>query len=518
MRFIAPTKLMLHKTQYAIRNTHDAKGVALIIVIFAMMLFAVLGWTLANLQSGDFEINLRNLDSERALGLAEAGAQWALNQLSQNASWRTSADTICNVTVGSDWSAQNLNASTGQYNIYVCCRPPQATESGDAVIESIGYAPYQSSYRAMRQVKVAVSLGGLTNAVMTQPADPDVANKGLLNWWPARQNHTIQIEGNVYTGHYDGDGDAAYDEAGQDYDDQPAPILPQDSESPSDERRNFTASYPSIDMAWFYNNTAAGNRWPSPSNRDIEAAALATSSGSTLNVDQGGFFNGMQNMAVRNSGPGHGTWNDGDWAVINTVPGGYNYTRATLDRTIGDDWDNDTVKLVRRVYNNVFNDGLRYTGGLASGEAGALSADLLIDLRSTDVELRNTYHICEGDIVVKGTNELTIRFTGTGTRYPTLATQNGDIISIEPLEALVLSESQRQNLRQIDGLVYSEFGHVNLNYIRPPVTSSPSFRGNLVYGYRITLDGATTVTYVPAVLSSSGGFIFASSELNWQEQ
>src|SRR3990167_3544378 len=169
------------------RAIKDAKGVALIIVIFAMMLFAVLGWTLANLQSGDFEINLRNLDSERALGLAEAGAQWALNQLSQNASWRTSADTICNVTVGSDWSAQNLNASTGQYNIYVCCRPPQATESGDAVIESIGYAPYQSSYRAMRQVKVAVSLGGLTNAVMTQPADPDVANKGLLNWWPARQ-------------------------------------------------------------------------------------------------------------------------------------------------------------------------------------------------------------------------------------------------------------------------------------------------------------------------------------------
>lgn len=496
------------------------KGVALIIVIFAMMLFAVLGWTLANLQSGDFEINLRNLDSERALGLAEAGTQWALNQLSQNASWRTSADIVCNITVGSDWSAQNLNASPGQYNIYVCCRPPQATESGDAVIESIGYAPYQSSYQAMRQVKVAVSLGGLTNAVMTQPADPDVANKGLLNWWPARQSHTIQIEGNVYTGHYDGDGDAAYDEAGQDYDDQPAPILPQDSVSPSDERRNFTTSYPSIDMLWFYNNASPANRWPNPSTTTLIATITNVVNGGVnpgyIEVSVNNFFPGMNNQAIRLNVAGWHT-DDNNWRAINQVVAGFSGRRARLDQAVT--WPiGSSVKLMRRFYQNTSGggNGINYIGGQI---AGGTDADTLIDLRNGDIRLTNLYLICEGDIVIKGTRKLQIRFTGgSGTpRYPTLATKNGDIISTDIPQGA--NDAERVQQRRITGLIYSEFGHINLNYLEPLQTGSASFRGNLVYGYRITLDGQIDITFLPnLVTSNNGSFVFAPGMLEWREQ
>jgi len=66
-------------------NIHgNNKAAALIIVIFAMLVFSILGWALLNLESGDFEINLRTLNSEQALNIAEAGAQWAQNQLSRN--------------------------------------------------------------------------------------------------------------------------------------------------------------------------------------------------------------------------------------------------------------------------------------------------------------------------------------------------------------------------------------------------------------------------------------------------
>ena len=67
----------------------NKKGISLIILVFAMMVLAVLGWSLAVLQSGDFEVSVRQNDSEQALYLAESGINWALEQLSEDASWRT---------------------------------------------------------------------------------------------------------------------------------------------------------------------------------------------------------------------------------------------------------------------------------------------------------------------------------------------------------------------------------------------------------------------------------------------
>lgn len=499
---------------------HSEEAVALIIVIFAMMLFAVLGWTLANLQSGDFEINLRNLDSERALGLAEAGTQWALNQLSQNSAWRTTVGAPDACDSATDWLSTPHSLSPGQYNL--CCRNPVAgIESGNAVIEARGFVPQANNNacadncRAMRQVKLEVSLGSLTNAVMTQPADPDVPNKGLFNWWPARQNHTIQVEGNIYAGHYDGDGVAPPDESGQDYNPPPASLLPQDSVAPSDDIRDFSASFPSIDMQWFYNN--ASSVWPS-----TPATALTAQITTVVNdgvnpgyieVSTAGFFTNMANQAVRLDGDGWYT-NDANWRVISQVVSG---TRARLDQTVT--WPiNSLVKLMRRFYQNTSGsgNGINYIGGQI---AGGTDADTLIDLRNGNVRLTDLYLICEGDIVIKGTQELQIRFTGGSgdPRYPTLATKNGDIISTDIPQGA--NDAQRVQRRQITGLIYSEFGHINLNYLEPMQTGSAWFRGNLVYGYRITLDGQIDITYLPAlVTSNNGSFAFAPGTFEWREQ
>lgn len=488
----------------------EARGVALIIVIFAMMLFAVLGWTLANLQSGDFEANLRNLDSEQALSLAEGGAQWALNRLSQDSGWRTTAATDC--ADSGYWLAAPHSLSPGQYNI--CCRNPvSGTESGDAVIEARGFVPSQNNYRARREVKLMVQAGGLSNAIMTPPNDPGDDDLGLFNWWPViRDGHTIHVEGNIYAGHYRGDSDINDDQPGQDYDGQPAPILPQDYASSADEQRGFSTAFPDIDMQWLYDN--ANTRWPNPSTTIITATALDTSGGNTLKVSAAGFFTGMRNEAVRRLTPG--TWSDSDWAVINNIsPDG---KTATLDRDIGDDWDGKEIRLLKRFYRNEnggANGDIWYVGGQKGG--GAI-ADTLIDVSSGNVRLSNIYLICEGDIVIKGADQLLVRFIGgvNQPRHPSLGTEGGDIISTDTPSGA--TDSDRMSRRQIAGLIYSQFGLVDLNYLQPPETGSSNFRGNLAYGNQITLGGQIYVNYLPNLITSSGSFNSGLGILNWSEQ
>lgn len=502
-------------------------GAALIIVIFAMMLFAVLGWTLANLQSGDFEINLRNLDSERALGLAEAGVQWALNQLSQDSCWRTrsgaggsfcgSVDSDCRDT--GDWLSTPHSLTPGQYNL--CCRNPvSGVESGDAVIEARGYIPSQANYRGRREVKLMVQQGSLANAIMTQPADPDDPQQGLFDWWLSRQGHTIQVEGNIYAGHYRGDGDTNDDELGQDYDPPPEPLLPADIASPRNDARDFSAVYPSIDMLWFYNNAAL--RWPDPSDRAITAFGANVTiemGGSRILVNINNFFNAgdAQNVIIRRDDVSN--WWEGNpgtnWAVITSVTNGPGWSRANVSPAVST-WANGLpIKLAWRIYQNSNNaNEIWYVGG-------SEWTDVLIDVRTSNVRLTNKYLICEGDIAVRGSRQIRTRFTGSsGTpRYPVLGTQYGRIISNEPLETLLpsLTESQRQNRRQIAGLIYSELGEININYLEPPEVGSSSFRGNLVYGYIITLDGRITIRYKPNLISNNG-FEFSMGLLSWNEQ
>lgn len=132
------------------RKFTDKNGVALVIVVFAMMVFGVLIWTQASMQSSDFEVNLRNLDSERALYLAESGVQWAASRLKQDIGWRTDS----NHGYPSGYAQHNI--TPGQYN--VICRDPQGLESGSAVIKSTGYVPIQGQYRGSRIAKLIITL------------------------------------------------------------------------------------------------------------------------------------------------------------------------------------------------------------------------------------------------------------------------------------------------------------------------------------------------------------------------
>lgn len=115
-----------------------------------MMTFAVMVWVQAAMQSSAFEANLRCLDSEKALYLAESGAQWAIIQLKQDLGWRT--DSSHGFSAG---YAQH-NITPGQYR--VVCRDPLAVESGSAVIEATGFVPLQGQYRSSRIAKLIVTL------------------------------------------------------------------------------------------------------------------------------------------------------------------------------------------------------------------------------------------------------------------------------------------------------------------------------------------------------------------------
>ncbi len=114
------------------------KGIALIITVFAIMVFGVLGWTLATLNSGGFMTNLRNLYGERATAVAEAGSQWMLTQLSKNPS---------SVTKGTTYT-HTINF--GQYDVLY--RDPTGSETGTYVVVATGYAPSKANYSAQRQV------------------------------------------------------------------------------------------------------------------------------------------------------------------------------------------------------------------------------------------------------------------------------------------------------------------------------------------------------------------------------
>ncbi len=517
-------------------------GVTLIIVVFAMMLLGVLGWTLARMQATNFESNLRTFEPENALNLAEAGAQWALSRLAADSTCRSQGgllrcpplaspviDTDCNDN--GDWMSSPHSLSPGQYNI--CVRNPCATcvpaESGDAVIVARGYIPTQAAPRVMRQIKLEVELGSLSNVLQTQVPDPDNNAYGLFDWTSARAGHTVQMEGNIEAGHYESDGDGVPDELppgnpGYDYDSQPAPIMPDDISNPENERRDITSNYPSIDLVSFYNNPAY-TRWPPPARTiSIETPVRDTSSGTDLRVTTPNFFSQgfsfpdfTEQLVLHNiTDDADGDWDNANWAVITNYING---TRVTLDRDVGESWDNDTIRLVLRFYDQ--GGGTDYTTLIYAGRQadgpGNETADILIDLNDDDVRFVNSSLISEGDIIIKGAgnNELRMSYAGAGTIYPMLATQAGDILSLDTPG--IGSETTIMNRRRIAGLIYSEFGRIQFNYLRYPTSGPVSRQNNLLYGQQITLDGRIQLRYNSAV-TPSGGFIFEPVTLTWKEE
>src|SRR3989338_7673759 len=514
------------------------KGISLIIAVFAIMLFSVLGWTLVRIQSTDFESNVStgNLNSERALNLAEAGAQYALTQLSLNACWRTggdcaSVDTDC--TDNPDWLPAHT-VSPGQYRI--CCRQPVlGVEDGDAVIVSRGYVPQAvEPYRAMRQIKIEVELGSLANVLQTQIPDPDDQTTGLFDWSksnnqpPVAPLHNIQIEGAIEAGHYEADNDGIFDELGQDYDPPPGALLPNDITGPPNDSRTFSASFPSIAMDSFYNNPAYTHWPPDARNVSLRATASDTSTGSSLRVLTDNFFNdggSMRWMAVHNitddlADDDEENWGDAHWRIITNIPGGFIGRRAIVSPAINDDWDNDLFELVMRFYDQSPPPTDYSTTRVYAGREevlGGETADMLIDLNDGAVRFVNSSLISEGDTIIKGPgdNELRMSYTAGGTIYPMLATKNGNILSFDAHGAG--SETNRVDRRRIAGLIYSEFGQVYFNYLRYPTSGPGSRRRNLIYGKKITLDGRILLRYGPAV-RPSGDFVVKPSLRDWNEE
>jgi len=129
----------------------NKSGIVLIVAIFTMMVFALLLITVINMQSSSFDANVRTFNSERALFTAEAGSQWALNQLHKDLNWRT--DSSHGYTNG--YASHKFGP--GEYQ--VICRNPQATEHASAIIISTGFVPKQPFYLGKRIIKLLVDTG-----------------------------------------------------------------------------------------------------------------------------------------------------------------------------------------------------------------------------------------------------------------------------------------------------------------------------------------------------------------------
>lgn len=509
----------------------NKKGVTLIIVVFAMMLFGVLGWTLARMQATDFESNLRTFEPDNALNLAEAGSQYALNILSQNSCMRTVSGAInlngcssnnsnrdmdCADLTNADWLTIPHSLSPGQYNL--CVRDPCVTcapaENGDVVIVSRGYIPSQSGSRTMRQVKLEVDIGSLTNAIQTQVADANDDTIGLFDWSQVitditPEPHTIQIDGNIEAGHYNGDGDATYDEAGlgQDYKSQPQPILPDDRQNPESETRTFTATYPAIDMLYFYN--ASTNLWPT-AGRILNTTVTIIAGGNRLQASAG-FFNAASdpnNVVVKRQ---NGSLNNNnDWTIITGVAGGGSIAIVSPNVAAWPDEDSLTpgiqvaIKLVKYFYQDGSSQRW-YIGRKVITANDNDKADTLIYL-ANDITLSNFSIVTEGDTVIKGANRIRMRFTGNPpVRYPELATQDGNILSLDTPSGA--NENNRRDQRRFEGLIYSQNGLVTFDYLR----------GTMVYGKKVTFNGTIRVDYSSGNISS-GGFIFEPAILTWKEE
>lgn len=508
----------MNQPQIQNKKQEANKGISLIIAVFAIMLFSVLGWTLVKIQSTDFESNVStgNLNSERALNLAEAGAEWTLQRLSLNGGFRT--DTTNGYPLG---YAQH-SISPGQYR--VSCLDGTGDDFGLVIITSNGYIPSASSYNTTRQVRLKIQVGSLTKAVMTQAADPDNQNVGLFDWSLANAGHTVTINGDISAGHYSGDGDANPDEANQDY--GTAPMLPPGA---AGSKRDFTATYPAIDMKWFHDN--ATTVWPA-SNIDIDNTISSTANGdvntSCIRTDDSGFFNNMNSQAIRLSAANLDDLDNQDnWRRIVGLnngpgpnaccPGPPDARCARVRPRVSAAWsDEASIKLMRR-----FGSGATGASGdiwyIGRQRDGGQTMETIIDVNAGDLSLDNRYIISEGNIYIKGQNSLSMGLTGSiaTTRYPRLATQNGGIVSPDTPSAA--TEAAKAGQRVISGLIYSELGEIKLHYLRPPGGGTVAYRGNLVYGKRATLDGRIIINYLPGLVSTNG-FTFVPATKSWDEE
>ncbi len=465
----------------------DNKGVALIVVVFAMMLMAVLGWTLVNLQSTDFDSSLRNFDSERALGLAEAGAQWAVFQLKTDSGWRTDSAH----GYGSGYAQHNF--SPGEYRLN--CLDGSGADIGKVIVTSTGYIPSVASPRVRREVKITVTLGTFSESMQI---------KNLLNWTGAAA-YSVNVRGNITAPNYEADGNGTYNEVGIDYS-STVPLKPP-STSPSNTRTVGSGSFPSISMA-DYETRAGSNVWnrttkiTTPSNINVQAV-------NRIRITANGFFanpapaGGWSNVIIRNrrdqtSGMG-AKWANRNWGYISSRINNNVAEVTFLDGTVNmfgsDVWTTS----------NQVEMGRRFTGNINNNDIWYIKGDVVLDAITDDVNLDDTSVVSEGDIVIKGATSNTVESNIDAGDYPSLATNDGNIFSDD--EPSGGSQASKRNKRQFAGLIYTQNGDVSFNYIR----------GTALMGENVTLKGSIDLRYDDDLLDLTG-FVTSSSQIVWQEQ
>ena len=368
---------------------HTKKAAALIMVIFAMLLFGMLGWTLANLQTGDFEMNLRNLDAERALSLADAGGDWALQQLAMNFD--------CTAISGATYPH---TLSPGQYTC-------GCSLSGSTVTLTVtGYVPTQASPRATRQIEINATQGGFSNAI---------AGSNEFNWHNALSG-SVSIKGNVVSPNFEG----------SDANTLTNNLLIDDTTIPGPATVTVgPTAIPAIDMQHFED--------------------YATSLGPT----------GCGGSSCVINGP----------YIFSTDP------------------DHDKLYYVKGDVT------------IATGTAG------------NGINFNKTSLVAEGNITVTGNRKLTISThvnNSSHESFPNLATKNGNITSATaPSSAKALD-------RNFDGLIYTQLGTVDFNYIY--------LRGGIM-GVTVKVRGKVDILYNGKYVSDTGfGGLGNISSVTWKEK
>ncbi len=219
------------------------KSITLIIVIFLMLVFSVMGTTLLIMQSGDFEFNLRNFELEKALYIAESGIEWAMREVADNFDCDFDGD-------GKDiYSGTVLhNLGNNQYRVDCACSDNQCSSS--ITLISSGFMSQESNYRTMRIVEVDITKGAFTNVL---------TGGDLFDWHntkvqPAGSNYDVDIDGNLQSPRFEGrDSDT------QTYPDEET--SDDDLAIPGDGSRTIdSTSLPSIDMAYFEDYAVTGGK------------------------------------------------------------------------------------------------------------------------------------------------------------------------------------------------------------------------------------------------------------------
>ena len=466
----------------------NIKGVSLIITIFAMMVFAVLGWSLAVMTSTDFESNARDLDSAQALAVAEAGANWALNQLSQSSGWRTAGvvHTITNV---------------GQYN--VVCRDAVQTEGGSVAIESSGYVPQQTNYRSLRTVKIVLSSSGFDKAATI---------RHLLDWSGMRDHSGSYINGDITvvdraadsTDGYEGNHNAVHNET--------VDINVYKTDSSTRQTTSSDSGYPVLDLAYM-RSEAGSNVWDPPGSNVATIKTVETVSGSgnknklRIEVNEANFFSGADNLwenivEVRNKrGEASGLavkWELRNWGYISdkidnqkvelTFDSGLDMTSTGANCTTQNKWCvGQSVEIGRRFTGQYNNDKVWYAAG-----------DAVFDARSGQVKGNMTSFVAEGDMAIIGNSSVDMKAhvkTSTHETFPNLATKHGNIYSTNTNNSF-------------DGLIYSETGKVWFH----------DLDGVGIMGYDVQLDGLVHMTFKSKYVDSDGFVGGGTGSLSWQEQ